>query len=69
MIRIHSSKGFTLIELIVAFSIISIISVVGFASFVTYSRTQAIDNEANQLVSTLNLAKAKAQSQVKGIQS
>jgi prepilin-type N-terminal cleavage/methylation domain-containing protein len=57
-------SGFTLIELIVAFSIMAVLSVVGIASFVTYSRTQAVDNEVNQLVAALNKAKAKAQSQV-----
>lgn len=56
--------GFTLIELIVAFSIIAILSTVGIASFVSYSRTQAVNTEASNIVSVLNLARAKTQSQV-----
>lgn len=62
---INREKGFTLIELIVAFSIVSILSVVGIASFVNYSRAQAVDAEAEHVIAGLNLAKAKAQSQVK----
>lgn len=58
-------KGFTLIELIVVFSILSVLSAVGLASFVTYSRTQAVTNERNNLILTLNVARARAQSQVK----
>lgn len=62
---INKEKGFTLIELIVAFSIVAILSVVGIASFVSYSRAQAVDAEAEQVIAALNLAKAKAQAQVK----
>ena len=58
-------KGFTLIELIVVFSILSILSAMGLASFATYSRIQAVTNERNNLILTLNTAKARAQSQVK----
>ena len=61
----RKSAGFTLIELIVAFTIISILSVISFAAYVSFSRNQAVGNEANQLVSVLNLAKSKVQSQVK----
>lgn len=61
----RSPAGFTLIELIVAFTIIAILSVISVASYVSFSRNQAVDNEANQLISVLNLAKSKAQSQVK----
>lgn len=62
---INRESGFTLIELIVAFSIVAILSVVGIASFVSYSRVQAVDTEAEQVIAALNLAKAKAQAQVK----
>jgi len=57
--------GFTLIELIVVFSIFSILSALGLASFVTYSRAQAVTTERNNLIQTLNVAKSRAQSQVK----
>lgn len=61
----RKQEGFTLIELIVAFTIIAILSVISVAAYVSFSRNQAVDNEVNQLVSVLNLAKSKAQSQVK----
>lgn len=59
------NHGFTLIELIVVFSAISILSTIGIASFVNYSRSQALQTSATDLVNTLNLAKSRALSQVK----
>ncbi|MDO8620792.1 MAG: prepilin-type N-terminal cleavage/methylation domain-containing protein [Candidatus Levybacteria bacterium] len=56
--------GFTLIELIVAFSVIALLSTVGIASFVSYSRNQALVVSAKDLVNTLNLAKSRSLSQV-----
>ncbi len=63
--NLSTSSGFTLIELIVAFSIIAILSVMSVAAFVNYSRIQAVNNEASYLIAALNTAKARAQSQVK----
>ena len=64
LFKLHS-KGFTLIELIVVFSIIAIISTIGVAAFVGYSRTQTLNQAAFDLSTTLNTAKAKASSQIK----
>lgn len=58
-------SGFTIIELLVVFSVIAIISTIGVASFVTYSRAQALQQAANDVASTLNLAKNSASSQLK----
>lgn len=58
-------SGFTIIELIVVFSIIAILSVIGVASFVNYSRIQALESAASNLVSALGVAKSRAISQVK----
>ena len=63
--EISKSSGFTLIELIVVFSVISILSTLGVAAFVDYSRTQALQTSTNDFVNTLNLAKGRALSQVK----
>ena len=62
---IFNFEGFTLIELIVVFSVIAILSTVGVASFVTYSRNQTLQQATNDLVTVLNTAKAKSTSQVK----
>ncbi len=63
--RLIKSEGFTLLELIIVFSVISILSTIGIVSFVNYSRAQSLQTAAASLASTLNLAKSSASSQVK----
>lgn len=63
--RTKDLRGFTLIELIVSFSILSILSVVGMASFVNYSRSQTLLSDRQKLITVLNTAKANASSQLK----
>lgn len=58
-------KGFTLIELIIVFTIFTILSGVGVASFVTYSRSQAVDNSLRELKTTVYTARSRALSQLK----
>lgn len=58
-------KGFTLIELIVVVTIMMILSTTGIASFVTYSRSQELSTATQNFITTLQLAKASAASQVK----
>lgn len=58
-------NGFTMIELIVVFSIMATLSTVGIASFVSYSRTQVLQQTTNDLVNVLNTAKTRAASQIK----
>lgn len=60
-----SQKGFTLLELIVVFTVIAILSTVGLASFVGYSRTQTLQQSYNDLINNLNTAKSNSFSQVK----
>ncbi len=60
-----NNRGFTLLELIIVFSVISILSTVGIASFVGYSRAQSLQSAASSFELTLNLAKSHANSQVK----
>lgn len=57
-------QGFTLIELIIVFSIIAILSTVGIASFVQFSRYQALQAGANEFITALNYAKSSAASQL-----
>lgn len=60
-----SDKGFTLLELIVVFSIIAILSTVGIASYVNYSASQTLRQAYYDVFNTINYARASAGSQVK----
>ena len=61
----HQQHGFTLIELLVVFSIITVLSGIGVASFVNYSRSQAVDNSYKEFKTTLFTARSRALSQLK----
>jgi prepilin-type N-terminal cleavage/methylation domain-containing protein len=58
-------KGFTLIELIVVFTVMAILSTIGVVSFVSYSRTQVINQVVSDLVQNLSMAKSLSASQLK----
>jgi|SRR3989344_2986062 len=60
-----SERGFTLVELIVVFSILTILSLAGLLSLITYTRLQIVNAAREDLLVGLNLAKSRAQSQVK----
>lgn len=62
---IRHQRGFTLIELIVVFMVIAILSVIGVAAFVSYGRIQTLESASSALTSALLLAKSRALSQVK----
>lgn len=59
------SSGFSLIELLVTFTLITIISGIGFASFVSYSRRQIVNQAAGDIKQTVDLARFNALSSVK----
>ena len=59
------AKGFTLIELLFVFSVFAVLSTVGVASFVTYSRAQTLSVATLDLSAMLQVAKSRASSQVK----
>lgn len=61
--HLTNKDGFTLIELVVAFSIMAILSTVGVVSFVNYSRTQTLQQAVNDLITTLGTAKSMSVSQ------
>ena len=61
----NNRSGFTLIELIVVFGTIAFISTIGIASYVNYSQSQSIQAATQDLVTTIQLAKSRANSQVK----
>lgn len=58
-------SGFSLIELMVVFSLIAIVSGIGFASFAGYSRRQTLSQAASDLKSIIDRAKFDALSSVK----
>lgn len=58
-------SGFTLVELLVVFSIIGLLSVLGVAGFVDYSRAQAVAAASLEFATMLQTARSRAQSQVK----
>ena len=62
-----SQKGFTLIELIVVFTVLAILSTIGVISFVSYSRAQVLNQATNDLVQALNTAKSLSASQLKTV--
>lgn len=61
-----SGLGFTLIEIIIVFTVLAILSVIGIASYTKYNQTQILNNEANNLGTAIKVARSMALSQVKG---
>jgi prepilin-type N-terminal cleavage/methylation domain-containing protein len=59
------NAGFTLIELIVAVTIMALLSTFGIAGFVSYSRAQSLNTATQDFVTALQSAKAATASQVK----
>ncbi len=62
---IRSSLGFTLLEILVVFSVIGILTGIGFASFVSYSRKQSLDQAAQDLKTAIDQARFNSVSRVK----
>lgn len=60
-----NKQGFTLIEFIVVLSILAIVSTLGIVAFANYSRIQALNAAASDVLVMLQTAKSRAQSQVK----
>lgn len=61
---VRYSRGFTLLELVVAFSIMAVISTIGIASFVSYSQAQILQQAENDLLTALNTVKSLSNTQV-----
>jgi len=58
-------KGFTLIELMVTISIAAVLGTLSIAGFNTFNQSQMLRTSADDVVTMLNLAKSRAQSQIK----
>lgn len=61
----RNAQGFTIIELLIVFSVLAILSTVSVVSFVTYNKAQTMTNASRDIQQALTLAKSRAQSQVK----
>lgn len=59
------SSGFTILEILVVFTMVAALSALGFASFVNYSRSQVVNQSANDIKLLIGQAKANSQSAVK----
>ena len=60
-----TEKGFTLIELMVVLSVTAVLGTLGIAGFVIYNQIQVLQSATSDVVTVLNLAKSRAQSQIK----
>lgn len=63
--KLRPNKGFTLIELMVVFSLMSLISGIGFVSFSSYNQKQIINQAAQDIKLIFDNAKFNALSSVK----
>lgn len=66
---LSNKNGFTLIELLVVFSVVAILAGIGIAAFVEYSRSQQVNQTANNIKLLLNEAKFNSLSSVKTAKS
>ncbi len=62
---LKNNNGFTLLELLVVFSVIGLLTGIGFASFISYSKKQAFDQAAVDIKNGIDQARANATSRVK----
>lgn len=58
-------RGFTLIELMIAISIAAILGSLGIAGFSSFNQAQVLQTSTSEVMTMLNLAKSRAQSQIK----
>ncbi len=57
--------GFTLIELMVVLGVTAVLGTLGIAGFTTYNQIQVLQSSASEVITMLNLAKSRSQSQIK----
>lgn len=60
-----SQKGFTIVEMIVVFTVIAVLSTISIAAFVSYNRSQVLQIGADEVSQALVLARSRSVSQTK----
>ena len=60
-----SGAGFTLIELLVVIAIIGVLTIFTIAGYDNYRKAQILQTASNEVATMLNLARSRAQSQIK----
>lgn len=65
----NEQLGFTIIEILVVFSLVAFLSGIGIISFVTYSRSQELSQSASNIKLFVQEAKFNALSSVKSVNS
>lgn len=66
--NISLQPGFTLMELLIVFALMSMLTVAGVSSFLSYGKTQSLQTSVSDVVAELNLARSRAINQVKPVQ-
>lgn len=61
----NSEKGFSLLEMIIVLSVLTILATIGIASFSSGSKTASMETASSDVVSVFQLARSRAISQVK----
>lgn len=64
MRKIHTSYGFTLIEIMVVIAFIGILTSLGIAAYSSYNSSQEVQSSASNFESMLNTAKSRSLTQV-----
>lgn len=62
---ISMQRGYTFIELLVVFSIMGIVGVIGMASFVGFNNNQIVESATSEVSNSLTIARQRALSQIK----
>ena len=65
ILNLKKTKGFTIIELLVVFTIIALTAGIGFVSLASYSRSQALTQAAANIKQSIDTARFNALSNVK----
>jgi prepilin-type N-terminal cleavage/methylation domain-containing protein len=61
-------RGFTLLEMLIVFGLMAVLSAIGFASYSSFNGSQSVQSGASDVSNLMNTAKSRSISQVKPTQ-